>query len=292
MDEYTQYALESQNDQNIILIPLSLIETAEVLDAKKSRTVAEYCWTLSSVFTWYVLANYKYIDLLTYLDADIYFFSSVEPIFDEIATSSIAIIEHRFSPRLSDRVVNGRFCVEWCSFRRDFEGLACLSRWRQQCLEWCYYRLEDGKMGDQKYLDTWPIDYKSCHIVEHLGAGVAPWNYSQYLFSRHPVLSTITVDDYPLIFYHFHQFQLLGIDSSSRLSNFYTKECPVPCIVYDTYELAIYSIFRELRAIDPSFDFGIVRNSFIFRRLAQEYLPNWFKDLYRTIKSRLTTLFC
>ncbi|MGO8624669.1 hypothetical protein ACC817_36030, partial [Rhizobium ruizarguesonis] len=93
------------------------------------------------------------------------------PIFDEIGNSSIAIIAHRFAPRLQNREVNGRLCVEWVSFRRDEEGMRCLARWREQCIEWCDYRLEDGKMGDQKYLDEWPDRYPNCHIIEHPGAG-------------------------------------------------------------------------------------------------------------------------
>lgn len=136
MDEYTYSAIENQFDSNIIPICLSAIETKDVLEAKSNRSVAEYCWTLSSVFTWYVMNNFTFIDLITYLDADIYFYSSVEPLFEEIADSSIAVTEHRFTPRLSDRIVNGRFCVHWCSFRRDYEGLKCLNTWRQNCLDW------------------------------------------------------------------------------------------------------------------------------------------------------------
>jgi len=83
-------------------------------------------------------------------------------LFDEIGDSSIAIIEHRFSPRLKDREVNGRFCVEWNGFRRDDQGLDCLSRWRAQCIEWCYYRLEDGKMGE---IVITHIDKDSCPMV-------------------------------------------------------------------------------------------------------------------------------
>ena len=289
MDDYTYRLIHEHFNNQIIPIALSEVETDEVLVAKKTRSVAEYCWTLSSVFTWFVIDNYKDVDLITYLDADIYFYSNIEPIFDEIGDSSIAIIEHRFSPRLADRIVNGRFCVEWCSFRRDNEGLACLNLWREKCLEWCYYRLEDGKMGDQKYLDSWPIDFKSCHIIQHLGAGVAPWNYSQYVFSTTSSDSSILVDGIPLIFYHFHQFQLLGPKSSSRLSDFYRRECIEPQSVYKLYETHLYSLIREFQELDSSFNFGISRNTLVFRarRFAQKHLPNRVKDLYRSLLSKL-----
>ena len=46
--------------------------------------------------------------------------------------------------------------------------MKCLKKWTNQCLEWCYYKLEDGKMGDQKFLDEWPKLYKSCHIIMKL----------------------------------------------------------------------------------------------------------------------------
>jgi len=289
LDQYTKEVIDSQSYINIIAIPLSVVETQEVLAAKQNRTVAEYCWTLSSVFTWHVLDNYKDIDLITYLDADIYFYSSVEPVFDEIRDSSIAIIEHRFTPRLSDRIVNGRFCVQWCSFRRDYEGLTCLSVWRQNCLDWCYYRVEDGKMGDQKYLDSWPTDYYSCCIINHLGAGVAPWNYPQYAFWTDPIDSIIMVNIVPLIFYHFHQFQILGPYSSSRLSSFYTDECAEPDMVYLRYENEVFGIISELRVIDSSFHHGFSNLDFRFRRLAQCYLPLWLKDSYRYLKANLLT---
>ena len=79
-----------------------------------------------------------------------------DKIFKEIGNSSIAIIEHRFSTPFKNLEINGKFCVEWNTFRRDKEGMKCLGSWKNQCLEWCYYKLEEGKMGDQKYLDNWP----------------------------------------------------------------------------------------------------------------------------------------
>ena len=74
MDDYTRHVVESQFSDNIFTVSLSQVETPQVLSAKENRTIAEYCWTLSSVFTWYVLDSFDHIDLLTYLDSDIYFY--------------------------------------------------------------------------------------------------------------------------------------------------------------------------------------------------------------------------
>jgi hypothetical protein len=279
MDQQTQAILTQMNLPDITCIPLSDLEDEALLEAKKDRGVAEYCLTLSPCLPWYVLENNPHIDFITYLDADLLFYSSVQPLFDEIGDSSIAIIEHRFTPRLQDREVNGRFCVEWVSFRRDEEGMACLSRWRDQCIEWCYYRLEEGRMGDQKYLDEWPGRYPSCHILQHPGAGIAPWNYSQYVFGKDQA-GSITVQGAPLIFYHFHQFQLLDNGSFDRLSVFYTSECSESAQVYEVYESTLKEVLAKVREIAPGFSGGLQPVARVAgRRWVQRFVPRPIKDL-------------
>lgn len=279
MDSKVKELLETLLPEGILCIELTEIETPELLEAKSNRGIGEYCWTLSPCLPWYVLKKYLYVDLVTYLDADLFFYSPVEPIFSEIGINSIAIIEHRFTPRLIDREVNGRFCVQWVSIRRDEEGLKCLSLWRDQCIEWCFYRLEADRMGDQKYLDRWPELYSSCHIIQHLGAGVAPWNYAQYKFELDQS-SNIYVDGYKLIFYHFHQLQMLKNGRFNRLSSFYTSEQPVPDMIYLRYEDALTQVFEELRCIKPNFEAGLKSSLGVNgRRLVQKYSPRWMRQL-------------
>jgi hypothetical protein len=281
MNAQTKNILEHLNLPFVVCITLEEVENEDLLEAKKNRGVAEYCWTLSSCFTWHVMQNFPEIDLLTYLDADLLFYSDVGPIFAEIGDASIAIIEHRFTERLKDREVNGRFCVEWVGFRRDEQGLACLSRWRAQCIEWCYYRLEDGKMGDQKYLDEWPSSYSSCHIIMHPGAGIAPWNYAQYRFDRDEA-GQITVEGSPLIFYHFHQFQLLENGTFDRLSAFYTSECAEPSAVYEAYEGELSKCLADVRVLVPDFKGGLKPVSRVrARRFVQQFVPIWAKEIAR-----------
>lgn len=283
MDRKTEEVLESINLSFVVCVPLANIEDDELLHAKSTRGAAEYCWTLSSCFTWYVFQENKSIDFITYLDADLLFYSSLDPVFTEIGNASIAIIEHRFTKRLQHLVVNGRFCVEWVSFRRDNEGIACLSRWREQCIDWCYHKLEGNRMGDQKYLDEWPSLYPNCHIIQHIGAGVAPWNYAQYIFSSDEK-KNILVEGQKLVFYHFHQFQLLANGEFDRLSKSYTDECDEPVLIYETYELALKDVFNKVKKIDPGFSAGLKPAAINkIHRMAKRFFPANIKKLLRKV---------
>ena len=281
LDDLVLEVLSDLHIDGCIFISIVEIETAALLEVKKTRNTAEYCWTLSSYFTAWLMENRADFDLITYIDADLMFFSSPEPLFNEMEGSSIAIIEHRFIPRLVHLESKGRFCVEWVSFRRDLQGLACLSRWREQCMEWCYDRLEDGRMGDQKYLDHWPNDYSRTHVLQNLGAGVAPWNYSNYNFFQDN-FGNILVDDTPLIFFHFHQFQLIDDGSFYRLSAYYAEEAPAPELIYGAYESEMRCIVRTVQTRRPSFSRGIKSRTQVFsRRWVQAFVPRSVKELLK-----------
>ncbi len=287
LDEDTHRVLLALRMPALTCIPLADLEDPVMLEVKKTRNVAEYCWTLTPCLTWYVLEQNPALTAITYLDADLYFYSSVEPLFAEIGGASVAIIEHRFTARLQYLEVNGRFCVEWVGFRRDDEGLACLKRWRSQCLEWCFARLEDDRMGDQKYLDAWPRDYRSVHVLQHEGAGLAPWNFDRYRFDRLPD-GAFGVNGVPLVFYHFHQFQLLEGGKFDRLSAFYIAERQEPDDVYATYEAALGQAVAEVQQHAPGFVFGIKSATHVTsRRLVQRFVPRPVKELLRRVMTRM-----
>ena len=279
LDDVTLDILNKVNIKQIRCIPLKEVENKELLSAKKNRTNTEYCWTLASSFTWHVLDKNLEIDLITYLDADLLFFSDFEPIFEEIGNSSIAIIEHRFSPPFKSLEINGRFCVEWNSFRRNIEGLKCLDTWRKQCLDWCFYRNEDGKMGDQKYLDDWPKKYNSCHIIQNLGAGIAPWNYSQYKIIKLDKL--IKINNCNLIFYHFHQFQILENNKFYRVGKIYTSHQHEPKAIYEEYENQLLNTLEQIKKIDINFKSGIIIKHNYMKEKLSYLLPRKLKNFLR-----------
>src|SRR6185369_9309965 len=128
------------NWPELIPIPLEEFEAADpaLLQAKANRSKVEYYFTCTPSLPLYVLNKNPEYDLVTYIDSDLYFYSSPEPLFEEMGDDSISVIEHRYAPHLLGRERYGIYNVAWMSFRRTPDGLACLNWWRERCLEWCY----------------------------------------------------------------------------------------------------------------------------------------------------------
>jgi hypothetical protein len=283
MDETTHGLLNALQLRGVVLLRLVDVEDEELLRIKPGRSIAEYCWTLSAALCWHLITTCPEIETLTYLDADLMFFSNIEPLFDEIEDASIAIIEHRFMPRLSHLEAYGRFNVEWVSFRRNEIGLRCLKTWRDQCIEWCFARLEDGRLGDQKYLDAWPEAYPDAlHILQHKGAGVAPWNFTNYYYSSQE--DEIMVDDVKLIFYHFHQFQILSGGRYDYMSSNYSGGSTIPSQIYERYISELCATLNLIRKLEPGFNAGIrPATAVLARRIVQKYLPTGLKNTLRRL---------
>ena len=224
MDTYTHEYLKNSNKSNI---KIYLIEDLEneingLKTAKKNRNKVEYFFTCSPAVCKYVLLKNSDISSITYLDSDLYFFSSPSLIFDEIADHSIAIIEHRFHWITKRQIKYGKFNVGWVTFKNDNEGNKCLDQWLRDCINWCYQKVDEERYGDQKYLDKWPSMYKNLKIVQNIGANVAIWNIKNYKLKLKKNL--VYINDSPLIFYHFANiFQISSYKYNTNLSRVFVS---------------------------------------------------------------------
>ena len=204
MDSEVYQALEQRCLPYVSLLKLSELEEWDkrLPALKKSRSIIEYYFTFSPFLPLFVFEKNPHVDLITYLDADLFFFSEVGPVFKEMGTNSILMIGHRFPEKLKSHEKYGLYNVGFLSFRRDEQGTACLNWWRERCIEWCFDRVEGDKFADQKYLEKWPQLFKCVRVLQHKGAGLAPWNHENYKLRS--VRGRVYVDEDPLIFFHFH----------------------------------------------------------------------------------------
>jgi hypothetical protein len=301
LDEITRIILENIKPPNVELIPLHLIEKndSELLAAKGNRTLIEYYWTLTPSVVLYLLEQYPGIDRITYLDADLFFYSTPSPIFEEMGDNSVLVHEHRFSQSMTHlESLCGRFNVGLIVFQNDDIARATLKWWRESCIEWCYHQFGNGKMGDQMYLDEWPERFVKVHVLQHLGAGVAPWNHEQYDINPGAEAS-VTINGYPLIFYHFHalDFSEPDIIIPARHTH-YPLNIEVIRLCYLPYLYALKEVIKEIDLVLPGFVFGLVtklpniQQTFIAQRRKRGYFGNIDSSHVSVVLDDMWDCFC
>lgn len=228
VDEQTHTILTGLRLPNVRLLRVAEVETAELLAVKEERTRAEYCWTLTPFAPRFVFDAAADVRRVTYLDADVWFRGDPAPIFDEFDASGkdVLITDHAYAPEYDNTAIAGRYCVQFLTVTR-VGGETVRKWWEERCIEWCYARFEDGKIGDQKYLDDWPERFGQwVHVLSEKELAQGPWNATRFPYSS-------------AIFYHFHSLRII---SARRIAlGDYVLPVPVLMHVYQPY-------LRELRA--------------------------------------------
>ncbi len=180
-----------------------------------TRTRVEHMWTVGPAFIADVMRDTG--QPVTYVDADVMFHSSPEPVFEEIGNAHAGVVPHGFCevarapiPTAGTHNVFGLYNVGLVHFRDPKLAAA----WAFACQTWCYAHFQevtldstDGILyGDQKYLDPLPTKY-GAHVVQHPGACAGPWGvHAKPLELREGV---IHFGGRPLVAWHYSGYREL-----------------------------------------------------------------------------------
>lgn len=279
-DDFTYDVIMKLGLEN--LRPVSLREFEEgdtaLRNAKKDRTGVEYIFTCTPSWPLYLLTRHPELGRISYLDSDLFFYASPEPIYREMGDRSVLIIGHRFPEHLRSNEIYGIYNVGLLAFRNDAVGRACLEWWRERCLEWCFDRVEGGRFADQKYLDDWPERFPGVAVLQHKGAGVGPWNWMNYRIEDRG--GRVTIDGQPLIFYHFQGMKILtrgffdaGVPSYARMPRSLRRS------LYTRYVESILDAERWVGEKIPSVDL-------LSPRLQSRHYP-WWSVLTRLLQGQI-----
>lgn len=252
LDTTTHDILSACACPEIELIPLEDFEKANpaLLAVKPHRSKVEYYWTCGPTLILHVLRHHSEIDILTYLDADLFFFADPKPAYDELGDNSIYLVGHRFGP--ADQVTGipdaGHYNVGYMMFRNDSEALPCLQWWADRCVAWCYNRIEDGKLGDQKYLDEFPNRCRRVTETRLLGVGLGGWNFFHYSFTRRNGM--LRVNDEPMIVFHFNCVEIVNSHLFKASGGWRWGE------LFRPYARALRQEILRISGVAPTFDAG------------------------------------
>lgn len=243
-DEKCIATIHQKNFPNVTIIPFEEVETKELLKIKGSRTIGEYYWTIKASCIKYLFGTFK-LNFVTYIDTDSFFYSSPKPFFEELGDKSVLIVPHNFSPQYSKEIKNGIFNAGFISFKNDKLGLIALDWWDEKCIEWCFNKKEDGKFGDQMYLNQL-AKFEGVHTLKHFGA-LANWNVQQYRFNyiKDAIIGeTESKKEFEVIFYHFHYLKFLNSKEVELGRKYLSKE------VFNLFYKPYIELLLELAPID------------------------------------------
>ena len=76
MDQKTYKKIRKLKLKHVTLIKRETFEreNKELLSVKNERSFAEYCWTSTPFLPFYIFKKYKNVSIVSYIDADLYFF--------------------------------------------------------------------------------------------------------------------------------------------------------------------------------------------------------------------------
>ncbi len=255
-DDTCYQFLKKEDYPNLTVISLKEFEDQDLLRVKSNRTAGEYCWTCASSTILFSIEKFQ-LENCTYIDADMFFYSDPKILVEEMGDKSVLITEHRFTEKYTESEIYGKYCVQFVTFKNNIKGMEVLRWWRNACIDWCYGRIEDGKFGDQKYLDDWTTRFDCVHELKHLGGGIAPWNLQQYHFSKN---SDDKITGYEIssgkkfdaVFFHYHALKFYSNKIVSLTGKDYEMTKDSKTLFYFDYVKRILELKKTLNNKLPS----------------------------------------
>lgn len=204
MDAYVETMVQTLGLSRVGVIPVSEIEDAELLEKKRERSAGEYCWTLTPRVFEAVFSRSPLANAAVYVDADLWFRQSPQAVLGAFKESSadVLVTEHAYHPAFDQSATSGYFCVQFLGAKRGTSS-DIIGKWRDQCTDWCFAYTDEGRFGDQGYLDDWPLRYGNrIQVPKRREWFQGPWNAMRFPYSES-------------IAYHFHAFRYFGKDHFS-----------------------------------------------------------------------------
>jgi hypothetical protein len=175
------------------------------------RRPCELAWTWRWRFAVDVLRAYG---PLTVLDVDLMFWSSPEPVFDELGAAWFAVLPHAFAPAasglpgvtLETHRRFGLFNAGWVYFADP----APAHEMAELCRQGPMYedrRFPDGttRWGEQGALE-YLAEATGAHVIEHPGACPGPWNAHAQSLER-GAGGGLDFGGRPLVAYHYQSYR-------------------------------------------------------------------------------------
>lgn len=204
-------------EQQYPIVPATALGIDRLEEMAFKYNVTEFCTALKPFsFDYFFRQGFEKV---IYFDPDIYVFSSLDAIFEQLRLSSIVVTPHvctlqkEYTGLVPEGMLmhTGIFNFGFCAISNSTNGRRIVEWWETRLIDQCYADKIDGLHTDQKWMDFMPSMIEDLYIERGLGYNVAIWNCHErqikirdnqfYVFNRINGSGLM-----PLVFFHYSNF--------------------------------------------------------------------------------------
>ena len=225
--------------------------------------IVEFSTSLKPYLTLHLLETNKRV---IFFDPDICTYVSVSSILNNLEFHSIILTPHYTTPISNHKKTGwnndlgmmrfGSFNLGFYAVKDSQQGIDFLKWWSDRCMDLCFMESQFGLSTDQKWITIAPALFQDIHISFNLGYNAAPWNVFERKIEKTNNDNYIINNTYPLIFFHFSNFNKSDIHYTNEISNYGEEiNCPSLSELGAHYLGVLNQKEKEVIKVDYTFDY-------------------------------------
>jgi hypothetical protein len=216
----------------------------EIYDSYYQQSKDCYRWSMKPVVINYLLEEKGYQKVI-YADSDLYFYESIQFIFEQLDHERVLLSPHwrcskeprkdwfNFTHNFMHGIYNGGFIAV------NHQAKEVMLYWANLCHHACEQNASLGLHDDQKYLDIFQSVFEGIGVIRHKGCNVSNWNQIECARTI-DAQGRVTINEiYPIVFIHFTAGTITEIVKGHDLllSSFFKEYADHLRIIDKTYDL-------------------------------------------------------
>jgi hypothetical protein len=243
-------------------------------------SIIEFNTCVKPFYFQYFINQFPDIEYIFYLDPDTFVYGNLNIIEQEFGENGRTLLTpHITKPiKLDDKIpkenqflIYGIYNLGFLGFKYPQQNSKLLEWWQERTYHLGYGRPNEGLFVDQLWLNFAPVFFDEVVISKHPGLNMAPWNLHERSLTE--TNNTYFVNDvFPLIFYHFSNYNYTEPNSISR---YYTRYN----FMTNKDLITIYQKYHELLTAN-----GIQkmeRIKWLYTPMKEQYIKNERKISYK-----------
>lgn len=246
------------------LVMLAGIDGINVDDLISRYNIIELNTSIKPSVFKFLLKKHPEVDLLYYLDPDLYFYNSLEDC-NIILESKLAVLTpHIVTPiprdgKFPDENVFLNYGIYNLGFlginARNTQIFELLDWWEERTLMFGYDQTQKGYFVDQLWMVQAPLFFNDIEVLKTFNYNMAPWNLHERKIEKIEGDRILLNDGTYLVFYHFSKITGNESDISKKYNRYTFTDLSLLREIYnDYYRVLEVSNFKDYQNIPVAFD--------------------------------------